>query len=90
MRVHRFLFALCLAAALPIGAAAQQAPARRPITHEDVWLAKRLSGLDVSPDGRWVLFAVSEPAYDAHRERPVGRAQRRQRRAAAAHGDPRG
>jgi dipeptidyl aminopeptidase/acylaminoacyl peptidase len=67
MRVHRFLFALCLAAALPIGAAAQQAPARRPITHEDVWLAKRLSGLDVSPDGRWVLFAVSEPAYDETR-----------------------
>jgi dipeptidyl aminopeptidase/acylaminoacyl peptidase len=67
MRVHRTLLALCLAAALPIGAAAQQAPARRPITHEDVWLAKRLSGLDVSPDGRWVLFAVSEPAYDEAR-----------------------
>jgi len=48
-------------------ALAQQAPARRPITHEDVWLAKRIAGLDVSPDGRWVLFSVTEPAYDETR-----------------------
>jgi dipeptidyl aminopeptidase/acylaminoacyl peptidase len=36
----------------------------RPITHEDVWLAKRLSGMAVSPDGRWVAVQVAEPAYD--------------------------
>ncbi len=36
----------------------------RPITHEDVWLAKRLSSPKVSPDGRSVVFLVSEPAYD--------------------------
>jgi len=67
MHAHRLLFAFSLAAALPLGAAAQQAPARRPITHEDVWLAKRISGLDVSPDGRWALFTVTEPAYDETR-----------------------
>jgi dipeptidyl aminopeptidase/acylaminoacyl peptidase len=53
---------------LSVGAPrAQQAPARHPITHEDVWLAKRIAGLDVSPDGRWVLFTVTEPAYDESR-----------------------
>lgn len=65
-----FLFRAVLAVALlaPASAAvAQQAPARRPITHEDVWLAKRIAGLDVSPDGRWVLFSVTEPAYDETR-----------------------
>ena len=65
-----FLFRAVLAVALlaPAGAAvAQQAPARHPITHEDVWLAKRIAGLDVSPDGRWVLFSVTEPAYDETR-----------------------
>ena len=65
-----FLRRAILAVALfaPAGvAAAQQAPARRPITHEDVWLAKRIAGLDLSPDGRWVLFSVTEPAYDETR-----------------------
>jgi dipeptidyl aminopeptidase/acylaminoacyl peptidase len=65
-----FLLRAILAVALlaPAGVAlAQQAPARRPITHEDVWLAKRIAGLDVSPDGRWVLFSVTEPAYDETR-----------------------
>src|SRR5688500_3928840 len=36
----------------------------RPITHEDVWLAKRLSAPVVSADGRWVAVQVTEPAYD--------------------------
>lgn len=36
----------------------------RPITHEDVWLAKRVSAPKASPDGRWVVFTVAEPAYD--------------------------
>jgi dipeptidyl aminopeptidase/acylaminoacyl peptidase len=49
-----------LTLALPSGAVAQ----KRPITHEDVWLAKRLSGTAVSPDGRWVAVQVTEPAYD--------------------------
>ncbi len=67
MRASRLVLALA-AAALPLGALrAQQAPARHPITHEDVWLAKRIGGLDVSPDGRWVLFSVTEPAYDESR-----------------------
>ncbi len=36
----------------------------RPITHEDVWLMKRVGAPVPSPDGRWIVFGVSEPAYD--------------------------
>ena len=39
-------------------------PARHAITHEDVWLMKRLGAPVPSPDGKWVVVAVTEPAYD--------------------------
>ena len=42
---------------------AQPAP-RRAITHEDLWLMKRVGAPAPSPDGRWVVFSVTEPAYD--------------------------
>ncbi len=38
--------------------------AKRPITHEDVWLMKRVGAPALSPDGRLVVVAVLEPAYD--------------------------
>ncbi len=44
---------------------AADAPARKPITHEDVWLMKRLDTPVPSPDGKWVVFNVTEPAYDS-------------------------
>jgi dipeptidyl aminopeptidase/acylaminoacyl peptidase len=37
---------------------------KRPITHEDVWLMKRVGDPVPSPDGKWVVFAVATPAYD--------------------------
>src|SRR5206468_11440958 len=40
--------------------AAQQ---RHTITHEDVFLMKRLSSPAISPVGRWVVFSVTEPSY---------------------------
>jgi dipeptidyl aminopeptidase/acylaminoacyl peptidase len=40
------------------------AQTKRPITHEDVWLMKRVGAPIPSPDGRWVVFSVVEPAYD--------------------------
>lgn len=40
------------------------AQTRRPITHEDVWLMKRVGAPVPSPDGKWVAFSVVEPAYD--------------------------
>jgi dipeptidyl aminopeptidase/acylaminoacyl peptidase len=35
-----------------------------PVTHEAIWLMKRVGAPVPSPDGRWVVFSVVEPAYD--------------------------
>ena len=50
-------------AILMAGAAVAQAP-KHTITHEDVWRMKRAGQPAVSPDGAWVVFPVTEPAYD--------------------------
>lgn len=39
--------------------------AKRAITHEDVWLMKRVGSPVPSPDGKWAVFSVTAPAYDA-------------------------
>ncbi|HUO78972.1 MAG TPA: S9 family peptidase [Steroidobacteraceae bacterium] len=52
--------ALMLALLLPTAAPA----AGRAITHEDVWLMRRIAAPAVSPDGRRAVFGVIEPAYD--------------------------
>ena len=39
-------------------------PAKKPLTHETMWLMKRVGTPAVSPDGRWVVFSVTEPSYD--------------------------
>lgn len=46
----------CLAVAL--------ASAKTPLTHETMWLMKRVGAPIPSPDGKWVVFAVTEPSYD--------------------------
>jgi len=57
------LFA-CLALAMSsLSAMAATAPKRIP-THEDIWLMKRVGAPQVSPDGRWIVVSVVEPAYD--------------------------
>lgn len=50
-----FLFTLSLAA-------------KAPITHEDVWLMKRAGAPSPSPDGKWVVFPLTETAYDGKDE----------------------
>jgi hypothetical protein len=54
----------CLLAALGLAicSAAAAEDARRPITHEDVWLMKRVGTPALSPDGRLVVVPVAEPA----------------------------
>jgi dipeptidyl aminopeptidase/acylaminoacyl peptidase len=60
--------ALAVLLAAP-AAAAQTAPAaRQPLTHEALWLMKRVGAPRVSPDGRWVVFGVTEPSYDEKKE----------------------
>ena len=53
-----------LAVILPPATRASAQDSRHPITHEDVWLMKRIGTPAVSPDGRWAVVSVSEPAYD--------------------------
>jgi dipeptidyl aminopeptidase/acylaminoacyl peptidase len=38
--------------------------AKSPITHETMWMMKRVGSPVPSPDGRWVVFSVASPAYD--------------------------
>jgi dipeptidyl aminopeptidase/acylaminoacyl peptidase len=45
-------------------AMAAETPDKRPITHEDVWLMKRVGRPALSPDGRLIVVPVTEPAYD--------------------------
>jgi len=37
---------------------------KRPVTHEAIWLMKRVGAPVPSPDGRWVVFSLVEPAYE--------------------------
>src|SRR5688572_18389947 len=37
---------------------------KKPITHELLWMTKRVSAPSVSPDGKWVVFSVTDPSYD--------------------------
>ncbi len=61
MKSQGLFVALCLVA---FAAFAQEGAPRRPITHEDVWLMKRVGAPVLSPDGRLVVVTVTEPAYD--------------------------
>ena len=47
---------------LPIAAADA---GRRAVTHEDVWLMRRVGSPVASPDGTRVVFSVTIPAYEA-------------------------
>jgi dipeptidyl aminopeptidase/acylaminoacyl peptidase len=38
--------------------------AKRTITHEDVFTMARTSRPVVSPDGKWIVYNVTEPSYD--------------------------
>lgn len=38
--------------------------AKRTITHEDVFTMARTTRPVVSPDGRWIVYNVTEPSYD--------------------------
>jgi len=45
-------------------AGAPGAAAKKPLTHETLWMMKRVGAPLPSPDGKWVLFNLVEPAYD--------------------------
>ncbi|MEG2963901.1 MAG: S9 family peptidase, partial [Janthinobacterium sp.] len=49
--------------AIPV--ATTQTQVKHAITHEDVWLMKRVGAPVASPDGRWAVFSVIDSAYDS-------------------------
>ena len=57
-----------LSLAVPLAAPAQTPAAKTPITHEKLWMMKRVGGPVVSPDGKWVVFPVLEPSYEPDKE----------------------
>ncbi len=52
-----FIAFICISASI-------NAQAKQAITHESMWLMKRAGAPELSPDGKWVIFSVQEPAYD--------------------------
>ena len=57
-------FPLVTLAALSTVAMAAGENGVRPVSHEDVWLMKRIGTPVVSPDGRYAVVDVTEPAYE--------------------------
>ncbi|MCX6955650.1 MAG: S9 family peptidase [Verrucomicrobia bacterium] len=61
---RRFLLVVSLFAVALSGATAAEST-KRAITHEDLWLLKRVGTPVASPDGKWAVVPVTQPAYDA-------------------------
>ena len=40
------------------------AQTKQPITHETMWAMKRVGAPQVSPDGKWAVFNVTDPSYN--------------------------
>ena len=59
--MNRFRISVVISLLLATSAWAQT---KQPLTHETMWLMKRVGAPVISPDGRWVVFSVTEPAYD--------------------------
>lgn len=59
--ISRFILLVALCAAFTNVSFAQ---GKEVITHESMWLMKRVGGPVPSPDGKWVVFSMTEPAYD--------------------------
>jgi dipeptidyl aminopeptidase/acylaminoacyl peptidase len=55
-----------MAGCLMASAAAMPQPSAplKPITHEILWMMKRVGAPAASPDGKWVVYSVVEPSYE--------------------------
>jgi dipeptidyl aminopeptidase/acylaminoacyl peptidase len=64
-RTRRLLIVSALGVMCSLGFAAfPHAQGKRPVTHEALWLMPRVGAPAPSPDGKWVVFSVIQPAYD--------------------------
>jgi dipeptidyl aminopeptidase/acylaminoacyl peptidase len=66
MNVQTKFCAAAMAACLfaPLQSTAQSTQSK-PITHESLWMMKRVGAPRLSPDGKWVVYSVIEPSYEA-------------------------
>ncbi len=55
---------LLLVAAVMGAAGAQAAAPKKTLTHEMLWMMKRVGAPVVSPDGKWVVYSINEPSYE--------------------------
>jgi dipeptidyl aminopeptidase/acylaminoacyl peptidase len=62
MKISTLLATATIAVA---GLASTGAAAKVPLTHEALWMMKQVGSPAVSPDGKWVVFTINEPAYEA-------------------------
>src|SRR6187551_1442901 len=53
---------LAIISSAALGAHAQTS--KVPLTHEAMWMMKRVGAPVPSPDGKWVVFSLVDPAYD--------------------------
>jgi dipeptidyl aminopeptidase/acylaminoacyl peptidase len=65
MKSFRIAFLILAAACVGRTAAAQT---KQTLTHELLWSFQRVGPPVPSPDGRWVVFTVTEPSYDPAKE----------------------
>ena len=59
---------LLAAAAVALAPCASLAAGKAVLTHETLWMLKRVGAPAVSPDGKWVAFSIVEPAYEADKQ----------------------
>src|SRR5258708_32936130 len=66
-RMFKIVLRTAIVAALivsPLVAQPGTAAAKKAPTHEAIWMMKRVGTPVPSPDGRWVVYPVTEPSYD--------------------------
>jgi dipeptidyl aminopeptidase/acylaminoacyl peptidase len=71
MRKCTFAFSLAFASVLVPFCSAQAAPARRPMTFEDMMKMKRLGETAVSPDGKWLAYSVTTVNLEQNKKTAV-------------------
>src|ERR1044071_512820 len=57
--MYKFFLSVCLLLLI----AGTKAQVKKPITHESMTLMKRVGAPEISPDGKWIVFSVTEPSY---------------------------
>ena len=59
--MKKLSFLLLMAVSLTLQGLAQN---KKAITHETMWMMKRVAAPSISPDGKWIVFSVTDPSYD--------------------------